>query len=153
MENEEAPIESFASPKDKLILVVDDDKNIRYLFETYLVNRGFQVVMATDGLDATSKLEKKVPDLVVADLMMPGQSGYEFMRSLPGLGAGATPIFVITGSALDFSTVDMIKREAGVSEFFSKPVKMGHFIAAVHRTLKTKPPSTDTQSRGINDRL
>ena len=80
MENEEAPIESFASPKDKLILVVDDDKNIRYLFETYLVNQGFQVVMATDGLDATSKLEKKVPDLVVADLMMPGQSGYEFMR-------------------------------------------------------------------------
>ncbi len=121
------------------MLVVDDDPNIRDLFEMALQHEGFQVVTATDGADATDKLGPKPPHLIVTDLMMPKQAGYDFLRTLPGAGLGRVRIIVITGSQLDSSTVDMIKQEAGVLEFFKKPVKMPLFIGAVHKHLNTAP--------------
>ena len=56
-----------------------------------------------------------------------------------GLGGGHAPVFVVTGSSLDASTINVIMSESGALEFFKKPVKMPDFIAAVHRHLKTIP--------------
>ncbi|MEK7390300.1 MAG: response regulator [Elusimicrobiota bacterium] len=142
---------SPSSPKDKVVMVVDDDKAVLFLFETHLSAAGFQVVLAANGLDAASQIEKKAPDLIVVDLMMPGRSGYELLLLLPSLGARYAPIFVITGSSLDVSTVDMIKREARVQEFFTKPVDMPSFLAKVHHSLKTEPTGRPPE-RGIADR-
>jgi len=86
--------------------------------------------------------------------MMPGQGGYEFLRSLQGSLSGRIPIFVVTGSALDDSTIKMIRAEANVIEFIAKPVKMAKFVAALHKTLKTRPReclaafNTETQRHG-----
>jgi CheY-like chemotaxis protein len=101
--------------------------------------QGFQVVTAVNGLDATEKLTARVPDLIVTDLMMPGQSGYEFLRSLQAAGNGRIPVFVVTGSSLDDSTVAIIRQEANVVEFIAKPVKIGGFNAALHKHLRTQP--------------
>lgn len=138
------PVEEFAAPKaaspaGKLVLVVDDDEGVRSLIEMSAMTQGFQVVTAENGLDATAKLASRAPDLIVTDLMMPGQSGYEFLRSLQAAGNGRIPVFVVTGSALDASTVGLIKQEANVVEFFSKPIAMAKFVAALHKHLKTAP--------------
>lgn len=138
------------SPRDKLILVVDDNENIRVLLEICLKTEGFQVLTAVNGLDARAKLEQRVPDLIVTDLMMPGQDGYDFLRMLPSAGLASSLIFIISGSGINPSTIDMIRRESGALEFFPKPIKMTAFVAAVHKHLKTTPSTT--QTRGLNDR-
>ncbi|HXT01946.1 MAG TPA: response regulator [Elusimicrobiota bacterium] len=138
-----APVDEFApkfaSPSEKLVLVVDDDESVRSLIEMTAMTQGFQVLTAENGNDAMTKLASRTPDLIVTDLMMPGQSGYEFLRSLQAAGSGRIPVFVVTGSALDTSTVGVIKQEGNVVEFFSKPIAMAKFTAAMHKHLKTAP--------------
>ncbi len=130
---------ALAAPSDKLILVVDDDETVRSFLEMSAGMQGFRVITAVDGLDAGRKLVEQSPDLIITDLMMPGQGGYEFLRSLQGSATGRIPVFVVTGSALDDSTIKMIRSEANVVEFVAKPVKMSKFVAALHKTLKTAP--------------
>lgn len=142
--------EGAGNPADKLILVVDDDPLIRDLLELTLGGAGFKVVLAVDGNDAAKKLDALEPHLIITDLMMPGQGGYEFIRTLPGAGAGSTPVLVVSASALDASTIAMIKQEANVQEFFSKPIKMNALILSIHKLLGTAP--LETASRGLNDR-
>lgn len=130
---------ALASPADRLILVVDDDETVRGFLEMSASVQGFRVITAVDGLDAGVKLAAQAPDLIITDLMMPGQGGYEFLRSLQGSSTGRIPVFIVTGSALDDSTIKMIRAEANVVEFVAKPVKMAKFVAALHKTLKTAP--------------
>jgi DNA-binding response OmpR family regulator len=70
---------------------------------------------------------------------MPGQSGYEFLRSLQAAGSGRIPVFVVTGSTLDASTISVIKQEGNVVEFIGKPVNVRKFTAALHAHLRTAP--------------
>jgi CheY-like chemotaxis protein len=139
-----APVrEEFAprlcAPSEKLVLVVDDDETVRSFIETCAAMQGFQVVTAVNGIDAMGKLSARRPDLIVTDLMMPGQSGYEFLRSLQAAGNGRIPVFVVTGSVLDKSTIAIIRQEANVVEFIAKPVGVGKFVAALHAHLRTAP--------------
>lgn len=134
-----AEVAKFAAPGEKLLLVVDDDETVRSFLEMSASLQGFRVLTAVDGLDAGVKLESQTPDLIITDLMMPGQGGYEFLRSLQGSLCGRIPIFVVTGSSLDDSTIKMIRAEANVVEFIAKPIKMAVFISALHKTLKTAP--------------
>jgi CheY-like chemotaxis protein len=126
-------------PSEKLVLVVDDDESVRSFIEMCATTQGFQVVTAVNGLDAMEKLAARTPDLIVTDLMMPGQSGYEFLRALQAAGSGRIPVFVVTGSLLDKSTIDLIRQEANVVEFIAKPVNTAKFIAALHAHLRTAP--------------
>lgn len=128
----------LADPKEKLVLVVDDDEPVRSFIEMSVQLQGFQVVTAVDGNDALKKIDAKIPDLIITDLMMPGLGGYELLRALQGV-AGRVPIFVITASVLDDSTVKLIKAEANVLEFVAKPVKVPKLVAALHANLKTRP--------------
>lgn len=128
-------------PSEKLILVVDDDENVRSFIEMSATMEGFKVITAFNGIDATKKLEERAADLIITDLMMPGQGGYEFLRSLQGSGTGRIPIFVVTGSTLDSSTVALIRQEANVVEFVSKPINIVKFISDLHRYLNTKRAS------------
>lgn len=130
---------ALSAPGDKLLLVIDDDETVRSFIEMAASLQGFRVLTATDGNDATAKLETQTPDLIITDLMMPGQGGYEFLRSLQGSKVGRVPIFVVTGSMLDDSTIKMIRAEANVVDFVAKPIRMKPFIAALHSTLKTQP--------------
>lgn len=130
---------ALTPPGEKLILVVDDDETVRSFLEMSASLQGFRVLTAVDGLDAAAKLESQSPDLIITDLMMPGQGGYEFLRSLQGGKSGRIPVFIVTGSALDDSTIKMIRAEANVVEFVAKPIKMAKFVSALHATLKTQP--------------
>ncbi len=64
------------------ILVVDDDKNTRLLFQTILENENYTVLTAANGLEAMTVMDKNHIDLVVLDVMMPGMDGYEFTKTL-----------------------------------------------------------------------
>lgn len=127
---------------DKTILIVDDDENVRSLLELTIQMEGFNVVTAINGLEALKIMASaKAPDLIITDLMMPGQGGYEFLRNLQAEGGGRTPIYVISASNLDRTTVDMIRQEANVLEFIPKPVPMASLMASIHKNLNTLPPT------------
>jgi CheY-like chemotaxis protein len=140
----------LGAPADKLVFVVDDDPLIRDLLELTVTGAGFRYASAVNGQDAAAKLETLEPHLIITDLMMPGQGGYEFLRSLQGTAGGRLPVIVVTASQLDASTVKMIKQEANVVEFFNKPIKMPLLIGALHKYLRTAP--LPAGSRGLNDR-
>ncbi len=145
--NETTPL---AEPSQRFILVVDDDEHVRSILETLIHMEGFQVATAVDGIEGLAAIEKRAPDLIVSDLMMSRQGGYEFLRELSARGIRA-PVIVVTGSKLDDSTVNMIKQEGNVVDFARKPLSMAGFMLTLHKHLGTKPPPIQ-RSRGLNDR-
>ncbi len=66
------------------ILVVEDDKNQRLLYEQELKSEGYEVVTASDGKDALGKVQKQLPDLIVMDINMPKMDGIETMGKILG---------------------------------------------------------------------
>ena len=144
---DEFPPAPLANPADLLVLIVDDEADIRTLVEYNLKKEGFQTVSAVDGLDALAKLEPRAPDLIFLDLMMPGQSGYEFLRHLQSAGHSRIPIVIATARSLDSTTVAVILQEANVVEFFTKPFNWPLILAAIHKRLKTLRPSPRLRDR------
>ena len=122
-------------------MVVDDEEDIRLLVELNLKKEGFQTVSAVDGRDAVAKLEPRAPDLVFLDLMMPGQSGYEFLRHLQGSGHARIPVVIATARSLDSTTIAVILQEGNVVEFFTKPFNWPQIVTALHKHLNTERPS------------
>ena len=134
--------EALSPPSSKTILIVDDDPLGLSLLETCVSTEGFNVVTAPNGVEARQKLQGGLaPDLIITDLMMPQEGGYEFLRNLASEGVGRLPIFVVTASKMNPSTVEMIKQEANVIEFMAKPVPRQDLIRKLHATLKTIAPS------------
>ncbi len=64
------------------ILLVEDDKNQRLLYEQELRNEGYEIVTASDGKDALEKVQEKLPDIVIMDINMPEMDGIEAMGKL-----------------------------------------------------------------------
>ena len=127
----------LAAPSEKLILVIDDDADVRSVIELAVQGEGFQVVTAVNGLDGMAKLAVRAPDLIITDLMMPGLGGYEFMRGLPTADVGRIPVIVITGRVCDSALVSTIREDTNVVEFIVKPIRMPVLFRALHKHLKT----------------
>ena len=137
----EEPAEPARNPADFLVMIVDDEEDIRLLVEYKLKKEGFQTVSATNGFDAAEKLELRAPDLVFLDLMMPGQSGYEFLRHLQAAGHSRIPVIIATARSLDSTTVAVLLQETNVIEFVTKPFDWPPILGTIHARLKTRRPS------------
>lgn len=128
----------FTSPSEKLVLIVDDDKEITDLLEAIVRKEGFRVEKAGDGLEAQNKARSAAPDLVLLDLMLPKAGGFETLQALQAEDADI-PVIVITGRRLDRTTSEMIKQQSNVKEFMEKPIKTELLIASIHQLLRTRP--------------
>ena len=128
-----------ADPGTKLVLIVDDDETVRELIEARVAMAGFKTMTAFNGSHAKEKLSEATPDLIVTDMMMPGEGGYEFLRTMEGGAARRIPVFIVTGAPLNESTIDLMRAEANVVRFVRKPIEFDLFIEAIHKTLKTSP--------------
>ncbi|HNW43731.1 MAG TPA: response regulator [Elusimicrobiales bacterium] len=133
-------MDSFTDPAGKLVMVVDDDKGVRELLEIIVRKEGFRAETAVDGEDALAKIRASRPDIILLDLMLPKFGGFEILRELQQEETAGIPIIIITGRSLDYSTAEMIRREANVREFIEKPIKREVLVSLVHQTLKTRPP-------------
>lgn len=133
---------TFDEPKDKLILVVDDDESILDLLEHVIKKEGFRVERAGDGDEALRKVEALRPDLIILDFMLPVKGGFEVLKELQQGEAGSTPVLVITGRRIDPQTIDLIKLERNVREYIEKPIKPAGLMIQIHRVLGTRPPES-----------
>ena len=113
------------------ILVVDDDTRLRELLLTFLRDQGFAVTPAHHAEDAKRKLALFRFDLMVLDVMMPGQTGVEFARTL---GAGAPPILLLTAMAETQDRVDGL--EAGADDYLVKPFEPRELVLRIRAILR-----------------
>ncbi|OGS05128.1 MAG: hypothetical protein A3J70_08880 [Elusimicrobia bacterium RIFCSPHIGHO2_02_FULL_61_10] len=129
----------FTNSADKLVLIVDDDKEIIDLLEAVVKKEGFKVEKAEDGLEAQNKARSLLPDLILLDLMLPKAGGFEILQSLQADETSDIPVVVLTGRRLDRTTSDMIRQQSNVRDFMEKPVKAELLTSAMHQILRTRP--------------
>jgi two-component system, NtrC family, response regulator HydG len=104
-----------------LLLLVDDDYQIRQLLSEVGVREGFEVLEAADGAAALEMLQRRHIDLVLLDLHMPRVNGLEVLRSVRALGTGSQ-IALMSGAASVEDAVEAVK--LGASEYFAKPIDL-----------------------------
>ncbi len=114
------------------ILVVDDEKRLVSLVQSYLAQEGYRVVTAYNGRDALAASQKEKPDLIILDIMMPEMNGYEFMRQ--HRAEADTPIIMLTARVEDDDKV--IGLELGADDYVTKPFKPRELMARVRNVLR-----------------
>lgn len=103
------------------ILVVDDEPMARNLLRLMLVREGFDVIEAVDGQDALNKLEQRIPDLLILDVMMPGIDGLSVCRQLRSREAFANIPIMMLSARTDTDSVDE-GFAAGATKYLTKPI-------------------------------
>jgi len=131
------------------ILVVDDDRDIRELIVDYLVKSGYHASGAANGKEMRAVLDKQHIDLVVLDVMMPGEDGLSLCRNLRAGKHRAVPVVLLT--ARDDETDRIIGLEMGADDYVTKPFSSRELLArinAVIRRTRMLPPNLQVSEAG-----
>lgn len=119
------------SPK---ILVVDDKWENRQVISKLLTPIGFQVIEAVDGEDAWKQIEIFHPDLMITDLLMPGENGFNLIQRVRS-GEKTRGIRILTSSASVFDTDKFLSWETEADDFLPKPVLAGELFEKLQKYL------------------
>jgi two-component system OmpR family response regulator len=124
------------------VLVVDDDRDIRQMVGDYLRRNGLRVSLAADGREMRATLDTSDIDLIVLDVMMPGEDGLSLCRNLRAGKHRAVPVVLLT--ARDDETDRIIGLEMGADDYVTKPFSSRELLArinAVIRRARMLPPN------------
>src|SRR5579863_9600819 len=122
---------------DAHILVVDDDARLRGLLSRYLADQGFRVTTAADAADARDKLRFVHPDLMVLDVMMPGEGGLTFTASLRGDLGDTVPVLLLTARGTPEDRIAGF--EAGADDYLPKPFEPRELVLRIRAMLRRAP--------------
>ncbi len=114
------------------ILIVEDDQRLAELTQEYLQSNGLQVAIESDGARAAARILKEQPDMVVLDLMLPGEDGLSICRKVRGQFAG--PILMLTARTDDMDEV--LGLEMGADDYVCKPVRPRVLLARIRALLR-----------------
>lgn len=120
------------------ILVVDDDLRLRDLLERYLAEQGFSVRAIPDGSGIDSILAGQSIDLIVLDLMLPGEDGLAICRRLRALGS-TVPVIMLTAKGDEVDRI--IGLEMGADDYLPKPFNPRELVARIHAVLRRRQPA------------
>lgn len=116
----------------KTILVVDDEKRLVSLVESYLTQEGYRVATAYNGKEALTVARREKPDLIILDVMMPEMDGYAFMRA--HRAEQDTPIILLTARVDDDEKI--LGLELGADDYVTKPFRPRELTARVRAVLR-----------------
>jgi two-component system, OmpR family, phosphate regulon response regulator OmpR len=118
------------------IAVVDDDARIRELLRRYLTQEGFEVLLAEDSKALNRVLTRETVDLIVLDLMLPGEDGLSICRRLRAAN-DTTPIIMLTAKVEDVDRI--VGLEVGADDYLPKPFNPRELLARIHAVLRRRP--------------
>ncbi|AOK31442.1 two-component system response regulator [Burkholderia singularis] len=116
------------------VLVVDDDRAIRELVGSYLEKNGMRVSLAANGREMRNVLESGAPDLIVLDLMLPGDDGLVLCRDLRAGKFRAVPVLMLT--ARGDETDRIVGLEMGADDYLAKPFAVRELFARIRSVLR-----------------
>lgn len=119
------------------ILVVDDEQHIRTMLRRYLTEEGFRVSDAADGAAMRAIFDREAVDLVLLDLMMPGEDGLSLARYIRQ--RSTTPIIMLTGKGELIDRV--VGLEAGADDYIAKPFHLREVLARIRTVLRRAHPA------------
>jgi two-component system alkaline phosphatase synthesis response regulator PhoP/two-component system response regulator VicR len=137
-----------AMPEDKKkILVVDDERHIVRLVQVNLEKAGYEVVTASDGVEALEKVPAENPDMIVLDVMMPRMNGFDVLKKLQADPATQEiPVIMLTAKAQD---ADIFKGwSSGVSSYLTKPFNPMELLVFVQRIFQSLEEG-DEEEEGV----
>ncbi len=129
--------EAWADPRNRTVLIVDDDEAVLNLLEILIRRDGFKIERAASGEEALEKLKSR-PDAVVLDFMLPGISAYDVLRRLRSWSEPIPPVIVVT-AFYESKEIQEMKRDPNVVLFLSKPINQEKLLQALHKVLVTQP--------------
>lgn len=135
--NEMAPSEETTNAHSGKILVVDDDARLRDLLRRYLSEQGFSVFTAENAQSMNRLWIREKFDLLVLDLMMPGEDGLSICRRLRGAGDN-TPIIILTAKGEDMDRI--IGLEMGADDYLPKPFNPRELVARINAVRRRVGP-------------
>lgn len=125
----------------KKILMVDDDVRMRELLQRYLTEQGFSIKTVADSIEMDAALAEENPDLLVLDLMLPGEDGLAICRRLRAAGNGM-PIIMLTARGDEVDRI--IGLEMGADDYLPKPFNPRELLARINAIMRRQistPPS------------
>jgi two-component system, OmpR family, phosphate regulon response regulator OmpR len=120
----------------KQILIVDDDPKLRDLVRRYLAENHFEVSVAQDSISMNRLIQRQAFDVLILDLMMPGEDGLSILRRLRGAG-DKTPILMLTAKGDDIDRI--IGLEMGADDYLPKPFNPRELLARINAILRRAP--------------
>ncbi|PUE22244.1 two-component system response regulator OmpR [Limnohabitans sp. MMS-10A-160] len=128
----------MTAPTSRLdkIVIVDDDARIRDLLRRFLSQEGFDVLLAEDGRALDRILQRETIDLLVLDLMLPGEDGLSICKRLRGNGT-KIPVIMLTAKGEDVDRINGL--EIGADDYLGKPFNPRELLARIHAVLRRRP--------------
>ena len=150
----------MATTKDKTILVVDDEPNVRLYLQAILEDAGFSVVTAGDGEEALKIIKEKHPDFVSLDLVMPRKSGHKLLYELRKDSLlSQIPVLIVTAHARDEmgreDLDDLLENRvmSGPGTYLEKPVSPDAYVHAIRRALGIDKSPDSANKKSLKDQL
>jgi two-component system phosphate regulon response regulator OmpR len=120
----------------KRLLLVDDDPKLRDLLHRYLNGQQFEVALAADGAAMNKLLQREPWDLIILDLMLPGEDGLSIVRRLRG-AKDRTPVIMLTARGDDIDRI--VGLEMGADDYLPKPFNPRELLARINAVLRRQP--------------
>ncbi len=120
---------------DELILIVDDDDPVRVMLARLLRTQGYSVVQAANAAQARTVLAEEMPDLVISDIVMPGESGIELRRTISNRWPDL-PVILVSGYSAE-GPAEFAARTPNTS-FVQKPFAADQLLSLVEQTLSDR---------------
>jgi len=119
------------------ILVADDSPFVLEIVETVLKSEGFEVITASDGIEAWDKIQKERPDIVIVDIIMPGLNGYQICEKIKhDEELKSLPVLVLTTKAQDKDIE--LAQASGADLYMTKPFDPDELAAKVRKFFEKK---------------
>jgi CheY-like chemotaxis protein len=145
---------------ENLVLVVDDEPEVREYLSAILEDAGFDVATAADGNEALRMMEQRPPDFISLDLVMPDRSGMKLLYALrKNREWSRIPVMIVTGHAQDElgrEDMDEVLRDktmSGPGTYLEKPVRPEAYVGAIRRRLGLEEVSPATTMDDMRDEL
>ncbi|MCW8956392.1 MAG: response regulator [Gammaproteobacteria bacterium] len=130
------------------ILIVDDDKALRDLLKRYLSENGYKTRTVKDGIEMKKQLEQAIPNLIILDLMLPGEDGLSLAKHIRNIGN--TPIIILSARGDEIDRI--VGLEVGADDYLPKPFNPRELLARIRSVLRRSSSTNNTEIEDNNHR-